>query len=53
MTLKPTKKIEHKIMEKLADKIEKETAIEVLDWPPVCTFYLHQPKRPELKTKQN
>ena len=47
--MKKTNKFEDKIMKKLAEKIEKDTKAEVSDWPPICTYYLHQPKRPEIK----
>lgn len=49
--MKSLKKAEQIFMRKIAKSIEKETSVEITDWPPTCAFFLHQPKRPEIKSE--
>ena len=46
------KSIKKRVLKAIGKVAEIEANINAKDWPPICSFYMHQPKRPNKKVEQ-
>lgn len=46
------KTIKKKVLEAIGKVAEVEANVVSKEWPPVCAFYMYQPKRPDKKMEQ-